>query len=251
MATDLSSMHVRLLLSEGGEGFANVELPEFQYGLHPDAPWISRRYRYAKRVVDIVGASGMFLVCAIPGLLIAAAIRLTSDGPVFYREERIGHGGRPFRIWKFRSMRQNAPRNAEEPDPGGSAAAASDSEDWRIHKADKDFVDPRITPIGAFLRRWSLDELPQVINVLRGEMSLVGPRPIIEAETVMYGNLLPYYMAAMPGLSGLWQVSGRSNLGYDKRSKLDALYVQTWTLSTDFFLLARTIGAVLTRAGAK
>lgn len=245
MATDMSSMHVRLLLSEGEEGFAKVELPDLRYGLHSDEPWKSGRYRYAKRAVDIVGASAMFLVSLIPGLLIAAAIYLTSEGSVFYREERIGRDGRLFRIWKFRSMRQ-AGRNVE-----GLSQEANDHERWRICKADRDVVDPRITPIGAFLRRWSLDELPQVINVLRGEMSLVGPRPIVEAEAVMYGDFLPYYKEAVPGLSGLWQVSGRSNLGYDKRVRLDALYVQTWTLSMDFWVLTKTIGAVLTRAGAR
>lgn len=239
-------MHVRILLSEGEEGFAKVELPDLRYGLHSDEPWKSGRYRYAKRAVDIVGASAMFLVSLIPGLLIAAAICLTSDGPVFYREERIGRGGRLFRIWKFRSMRQGVRQSVKEP-----SQEATDHEHWRIRKGNKEVVDPRITPIGVFLRRWSLDELPQVINVLRGEMSLVGPRPIIEAETVMYGEFLPYYKEALPGLSGLWQVSGRSNLDYDKRAKLDALYVQTWTLSMDFLVLTKTIGAVLTRAGAR
>jgi exopolysaccharide production protein ExoY len=246
VATDMSSMHVRLLLSEGEEGFAKVELPDLRYGLHADEPWKSGRYRFAKRVVDIVGASAMFLAGAVPGLLIATAIYLTSEGPVFYREDRIGRGGRLFRIWKFRSMRQGAQRNTEEP-----SQDACDHEHWRVQKGNSDVVDPRITPIGAFLRRWSLDELPQVINVLRGEMSLVGPRPIIEAETILYGDLLPYYKEAIPGLSGLWQVSGRSNLDYDKRAKLDALYIQKWTLSMDFLVLTKTIGAVLTRAGAR
>jgi exopolysaccharide production protein ExoY len=246
VATDISSMHVRLLLSEGEEGLAKVELPDLRYGMHSDEPWKSGRYRYAKRAIDIVGASAMFLAGMIPGLLIASAIFLTSDGPVFYREDRIGRGGRVFRIWKFRSMRRGVQQNAEEP-----SQEACDHEHWRVRKEDSDVVDPRITPVGAFLRRWSLDELPQVINVLRGEMSLVGPRPIIEAETVRYGDLLPYYKEAVPGLSGLWQVSGRSNVGYDKRVKLDALYVQTWTLSMDFLVLSKTIGAVLTRAGAR
>ncbi len=246
MATNLSSIHVRLLLSEDKAKFAEIELPDLRYGLHSGAPWESRQYRYTKRVVDLVGASAMVLACAVPGLLIAAAISLTSAGPVFYREERIGRGGRPFRIWKFRSMRPSAPRNAEE-----TNQRTSDSEHWRTCKGDKDFVDPRITSIGAFLRRWSLDELPQAINILRGEMSLVGPRPIVQAETALYEDLLPYYLSAVPGLSGLWQVSGRSDLGYDKRAKLDALYVQTWTLSTDFLLLARTAGAVFKRAGAR
>ena len=114
----------------------------------------------------------------------------------------------------------------------------------------KHLRDPRITAIGGFLRRWSLDEIPQLFNVLRGEMSLVGPRPIVETETAFYGDLLPYYLAASPGLSGLWQVSGRSRVDYDRRAKLDALYVQSWSLGADFNILFRTIPAVLSRVGA-
>jgi undecaprenyl-phosphate galactose phosphotransferase len=119
---------------------------------------------------------------------------------------------------------------------------------WRIRKHGN---DPRITPIGRFLRRWSLDELPQLHNVLRGEMSLIGPRPVIKAETHFYKHLLPYYLAAKPGLSGLWQVSGRSDLDYDERAGLDTKYVETWSLRSDFKILLRTIPVVLGRVGAR
>jgi lipopolysaccharide/colanic/teichoic acid biosynthesis glycosyltransferase len=119
---------------------------------------------------------------------------------------------------------------------------------WRIHKHSR---DPRITPVGRFLRRWSLDELPQLINVLRGDMSLIGPRPVIEEEMLLYAHLQPFYLAAAPGMSGLWQVSGRSNVSFAKRADLDAFYVKNWSLRTDFVILAKTIPAVLGRVGAR
>jgi lipopolysaccharide/colanic/teichoic acid biosynthesis glycosyltransferase len=206
-------------------------------------PVYSWRYRYVKRAFDVVCALIMIVAFMIPGLLIAAAVLLTSRGPVFYREERIGRGDRPFRIWKFRSMQRNAARRGHIPDvqPGGTVLQ------WRMRKHLR---DPRITPIGGFLRRWSLDELPQLFNVLRGEMSLIGPRPIVEAETGLYGDLLHFYLAATPGLSGLWQVSGRCKLDYEKRARLDASYVRQWSLRTDLGIFFRTIPAVLGRVGA-
>jgi len=116
---------------------------------------------------------------------------------------------------------------------------------------DKRGHDPRVTRIGRFLRRWSLDEVPQLFNVLRGDMSLIGPRPIVKAETYYYKHLLSFYLAARPGLSGLWQVSGRSDLDYDARARLDADYVQNWTMMADLKILLRTIPAVLGRVGAR
>jgi lipopolysaccharide/colanic/teichoic acid biosynthesis glycosyltransferase len=115
----------------------------------------------------------------------------------------------------------------------------------------KHLTDPRVTKVGGFLRRWSLDELPQLLNVLRGEMSLIGPRPIVQAETVLYGDLLGFYLDAKPGLSGLWQVSGRSDVGYESRATLDASYVRSWSLRGDLVILLRTIPAVLKRVGAR
>ena len=201
------------------------------------------RYRYLKRAIDILGSLLMLLAFAIPGLLIAAAIVLSSRGPVFYREERIGRGGNPFLIWKFRSMHRNAHRQGrvKARQQGGVVL------EWRMCKQRR---DPRITAVGGFLRRWSLDEIPQLLNVLRGEMSLVGPRPIVKAETVLYGDLLSYYLAATPGLSGAWQVSGRSEIDYDDRARLDALYVSLWSVKADLGILFRTLPAVLSRIGA-
>jgi exopolysaccharide production protein ExoY len=214
----------------------------------------SWRYRYLKRSIDFVGSSALLIVCAVPGLAIAAAIRLTSRGPVFYREERIGHKGRPFRIWKFRSMHHrvhsHVPSSIIDISSPVSGVVESNVE-WRMRKGDKNFLDPRITFVGGFLRKWSLDELPQLINVLRGDMSLIGPRPIVRDETSLYGDRFSYYLAAKPGLSGLSQVSGRSNLGYDKRVELDAMYVRNWSLTADIAILARTIPTVLSRTGAR
>jgi lipopolysaccharide/colanic/teichoic acid biosynthesis glycosyltransferase len=119
--------------------------------------------------------------------------------------------------------------------------------EWRMRK---DLKDPRISAVGGFLRRWSLDEIPQLLNVLRGEMSLVGPRPIVKQETAFYGRHLSHYLSVTPGMSGLWQVSGRSDVDYDKRAMLDAFYVETWSLGTDFDILMRTLPAVLRRRGA-
>ena len=201
-------------------------------------------YRGVKRVIDITCSTAMIVVCIIPGILIALAILITTEGPVFYRETRIGRNRRPFRIWKFRSM---AARGTHFIGPEVVRHNEILSR-WRTHK---DAPDPRITKVGKFLRKWSLDELPQLFNVLRGEMSLVGPRPVVEAELQLYRHLEGFYLAATPGLSGLWQVSGRSNLTFPARAQLDASYVQTWSLGKDFVILGRTIPAVLRRVGAR
>lgn len=208
-----------------------------------ELPLESWQYRYVKRTLDIICALLMIAVFLVPGLLIAALIRFTSPYPIFYSEERIGRNGVPFRIWKFRSMRPHAPAQKATAAPAEGVVLQ-----WRI---DKRKHDPRITGIGRFLRRWSLDEVPQVFNVLRGEMSLIGPRPIVKAETYFYKHLLGFYLAATPGLSGLWQVSGRSDLDYIERAKLDASYVRNWSLTADFQILLRTIPAVLGRVGAR
>jgi exopolysaccharide production protein ExoY len=201
-------------------------------------------YLRVKRAIDIFGAVLMILITLAPALLIAAAIVLTSKGPVFYRESRVGRGGRPFRIWKFRSMCEDTSlQSSVKVDRSGGTLLH-----WRIHKHNH---DPRITPVGGFLRRWSLDELPQLINVLWGDMSLIGPRPVIEEEVPLYAHLQHFYLAAAPGMSGLWQVSGRSNVSFARRADLDAFYVLNWSLRADFIILVKTIPAVLGRVGAR
>lgn len=216
--------------------------PRFSLPL-TETPLDSWRYRKVKPFLDLFFALVLLAVFAIPGFLIAAAILLTSRGPIFYRERRIGRSGAPFEIWKFRTMHPH-PVSAAFVTPVHSAKT---SPERRMNKRRN---DPRITKIGGVLRRWSLDEVPQLLNVLRGEMSFIGPRPIVESEIPLYENLLSFYLAATPGLSGLWQVSGRSDLDYVKRANLDAFYVATWSLRADLSILLRTIPAVLSRTGA-
>jgi len=222
---------------------ASESLRSLPFVLPGQLPLESWRYRYLKRALDVIGALLMLLVLLVPGTVIALAILVTSPYPVFYCEERIGRRGIPFRILKFRTMRPHAP-------PHRIAGMHSDGVvlQWRM---DKRRHDPRVTVIGRFLRRWSLDEVPQVFNVLRWDMSLIGPRPIVKAETYYYKHLLAFYLAATPGLSGLWQVSGRSDLDFAERARLDATYVQTWSLTADLKILLRTIPAVLGRKGAR
>lgn len=205
----------------------------------------SWRYAHLKRAIDVIGSVALFAAFALPGLLCALSIVLTSRGPVFYRETRIGRHGRPFRIWKFRTMCDGMQESL------AADAMKCSSEDLMRWRTKKDTPDPRITPTGRFLRRWSLDEIPQILNVIRGEMSLIGPRPVVDAEVALYGDLQHFYLAARPGLSGLWQVSGRSNVSFAARAYLDAQYVRHWTLRKDVGLLIRTVPAVLSRTGAR
>jgi lipopolysaccharide/colanic/teichoic acid biosynthesis glycosyltransferase len=225
------------------DAVASEHMYSTDFLLDADAPVASWRYRFVKRAIDMVCSILLIAVFAVPGLLIAVLIVATSSGPVFYRERRIGRNGRLFRIWKFRSMHRNAAQKAHLPHPQSGAKVI----EWRMHKHLR---DPRITTVGGFLRRWSLDELPQLLNVFTGDMSLIGPRPIVEAETALYGKLIFVYITATPGLSGLWQVSGRSHIDYDKRAKLDAQYIQSWSLGADFMIFLRTFPAVLSRIGA-
>lgn len=210
----------------------------------PITPVESWSYRFVKRFLDVLVSALMMAALAIPAVFIALLIWLSSKGPIFYRERRIGRNGNEFLIWKFRSMRYDPPRHSHVAEARTGPVVL----EWRMRKLG---ADPRVTPVGAFLRRWSLDELPQLINVICGEMSLVGPRPIVESEAVFYGKLFAYYLAAKPGMSGLWQVSGRSDIGYDLRIKLDAIYVGSWTLKSDFAILLRTVPAVFGCKGAR
>lgn len=202
----------------------------------------SLRYKVDKRILDVLFAILLLPPCLVVCTLLAVLVRCSSRGPVFYREFRIGRNGEPFLIWKFRTMyidaeRQRAPEDAER----------TELQLRSFHKHDG---DPRVTPVGRILRRWSLDELPQLINVLSGEMSMIGPRPIVAAESKLYGEDFPYYCAVRPGLSGLWQVSGRSDLSYPERVKLDRSYVHNWSLAMDLEILLKTIPTVLKTDGA-
>lgn len=200
--------------------------------------------RLLKLLIDLTATAigGVLILPFI--LLIALLIKLDSPGPVFYRQVRIGQGGKPFKAWKFRSMVLNAD------------AALKDylkqhpelHEAWkREHKLKH---DPRVTRVGRFLRHTSLDELPQLWNILRGEMSLVGPRPIVDEEIWRYGEKFSLYTKVTPGLTGLWQVSGRNDITYEERVNLDAYYVRNWSVWLDVYILIRTVWVVISAEGA-
>lgn len=216
-----------------------------QLSLVPSDSRLDRwQYRIVKRTMDILGSAFGIALFLVPGLLIAAAVAFSSKGPVFYREARIGRGGRIFYIWKFRSMHT-------QPPPRARGDAAHNFEVLSRLRTSKDMADPRITPVGKLLRQWSLDELPQLFNVFLGEMSLIGPRPVVHSELRLYSHLVGFYLAATPGMSGLWQVSGRSDVSFPNRARLDATYVRKWSLMMDFTILSRTVPAVLQRVGAR
>ncbi|HWE51213.1 MAG TPA: undecaprenyl-phosphate galactose phosphotransferase WbaP [Bryobacteraceae bacterium] len=197
-----------------------------------------------KRSIDLL-LTAVIGIFALPIMLAAAiAIKFDSPGPVFFSHRRIGRGGKEFRAWKFRSMIINAETVLEDYLDKNPAAR----EEWDASQKLKD--DPRVTRLGRFLRKSSIDELPQLWNVLRGEMSLVGPRPIVQAEIARYGIDFEKYKWVQGGLTGLWQVSGRSDASYTERVSYDCFYVHNWSVWLDLCILFRTIGTVLSRVGA-
>lgn len=199
--------------------------------------------RMVKAAIDITLAALLLVLSSFLFLILAVASRL-DGGPMLYAHRRVGAGGRPFYCLKFRTMVVNADRVLEEALARDPALAA----EWEATRKLVD--DPRVTRLGRILRKTSLDELPQLINVLRLEMSLVGPRPIVESEVPLYGEAIAQYYATRPGLTGLWQVSGRSNTSYARRVQLDVWYVNNWTVWNDIAVLFKTIPAVLRRQGA-
>jgi exopolysaccharide production protein ExoY len=201
-------------------------------------------YCLIKRLLDIAIVCAL-LPCLLPLLLVAALlVRISSPGPILYSQRRIGRFGREFRLWKFRSMYVDGEqilRKHLQENPGAAR-------EWE--QARKLRIDPRVTRLGRVLRRTSLDELPQFLNVLTGSMSLVGPRPIVLAEKINYREAYFFYASAKPGLTGLWQVSGRSDVSYHQRVQLDEEYVRGWRLTLDLRILWRTAGVVWGAKGA-
>lgn len=198
----------------------------------------------AKAVFDRIAAGvGLILLSPVIAAVMIALV-LREPGPVLFAHPRIGKGGRPFWCIKFRTMAPEAEQIlarhlAEDPDA---------AEEWDATQKLRD--DPRVTVLGRFLRRSSLDELPQLLNILGGEMSVVGPRPIVREEVRHYGAAIDDYIAVRPGLTGLWQVSGRSDVGYRDRVRMDREYVQNRTLRGDLVIIWKTIGVVLRREGS-
>ena len=207
---------------------------------HNLAKWSSR---LLKRSFDIVAALGIILILSPLLLFIFGKVK-KDGGPAIYGHERIGKDGKSFKCLKFRSMVVNSAEVLEEVLKHDPVAKAEWSASFKLKN------DPRITRIGEFLRRTSLDELPQLFNVLKGEMSLVGPRPIIAAELARYNDEVDYYLLSKPGMTGLWQVSGRSDVDYNTRVYLDTWYVKNWSMWNDIAILFKTVTVVLKKDGA-
>lgn len=205
---------------------------------------LDARSQKIKRAADILMALCLIVLALPLALAIAAAIALETRGPVFFIHTRIGKGGRRFRMWKFRSMVVDADvvlkRHLDE--------NREHLSEWLRTRKLK--CDPRVTRVGWLLRRSSLDELPQLWNVLRGDMSMVGPRPIVQQEIARYGPVFSLYSRVTPGLTGLWQVSGRNDTSYRERIALDAQYIRNWSLLGDLRVLLRTVRVVICGHGA-
>ncbi len=183
----------------------------------------------------------MLLFLAPVALAVALAVRLTSRGPVFFCQDRVGSGGRTFRMVKFRSMYVDAEKRR------AALERRNVNSDGLLFKIPD---DPRITPVGRFIRKYSLDEIPQLINVLSGKMSLVGPRPNLPSEVARYGDDMRRRLLVKPGITGLWQISGRNDLTWLETVQLDLRYVENWTLGYDLMILWKTPSAVARAAGA-
>ena len=196
-----------------------------------------------KRLFDLLTASSL-LVLLSPVMLVLAALVKRDGGPAFFGHTRVGQNGQPFQCYKFRSMVVNSQEVLTELLSNNAEARAEWEKDFKLKN------DPRVSRIGHILRKTSLDELPQLWNVIKGEMSLVGPRPVVKAELERYGEDVSYYLEAKPGVTGLWQVSGRNDVDYETRVYLDAWYVKNWSLWTDISILFKTIGVVFFRQGA-
>jgi undecaprenyl-phosphate galactose phosphotransferase len=231
LVPDLLDVVAGQLTVEGVEGVPMVEMGNNLGRYYP---------QLVKRVFDLI-VGGAITVLLSPVLIVCALLVLMSGpGPILFHHVRLGKGRREFPQFKFRTMLKNADEIlARDPELAR-----------RFHEGFKLKDDPRITRFGRFLRRWSLDELPQLFNVLRGEMSLVGPRPIVEREIEKYGVFADALFSITPGMTGLWQVSGRSDVGYEERVKLDLLYIERWTLWEDLRILLLTPGAVLGGRGS-
>ena len=195
---------------------------------------------FLKRVVDLLISISAIIILSPLLLVVALAIKLTSKGDIFYTQTRIGEGGRPFEMIKFRSMVQNA---------GSMKVALSDVNemDGPVFKMKN---DPRITAIGRFIRKHSIDELPQIINIIKGEMSVVGPRPPLPQEVEAYTAWQAKRLSVTPGLTCIWQVSGRNNITFDEWMQMDMNYIENWSLALDLKLIFKTFKVVLSGDGA-
>ena len=209
--------------------------------IHVSTPKLTGGKAVAKRAFDITFAGALVILLSPVFVLLGVLVKLSSKGPIFYRQERVGLRGTTFHMLKFRSMKENADEQLQ------ALLAVQGSAKTPLFKV---LNDPRITPVGQTLRKYSLDELPQLLNVLGGSMSLVGPRPQREGEVALYDDAAHRRLYVSPGMSGLWQVSGRSNLNWDESIRLDLYYVENWSLMGDIVILFRTFRAVVKSTGA-
>jgi Undecaprenyl-phosphate galactose phosphotransferase WbaP len=213
-----------------------LELPHQQFH--------KRSAAILKRVLDLATSTFLLLLLSPVFATIAIVIKLTSRGPILFGHSRFGRESQPFEALKFRTMVADADKIL-------ASHLELHPEEWLEWQRDQKLrKDPRITKVGKWLRRYSLDELPQLLNVFAGEMSLVGPRPIMESEILKYGRSYDLYIRVHPGITGLWQVSGRNNTTYEQRISFDEYYVRNWSIWLDLYILIRTVKVVLTAKGA-
>jgi exopolysaccharide biosynthesis polyprenyl glycosylphosphotransferase len=215
---------------------ADLGLPLLEVGY----PRLDNTQRTLKRLLDVTGSLAGLVVLSPLLLGVAVAVKVTSPGPILYRQKRVGADEEVFLFYKFRSMYRDADRRQ-------AALEAKNEAEGAVFKMRD---DPRVTPVGRFIRRWSIDELPQLINVLKGEMSLVGPRPLPLRDFEKMSEFHKGRLAAIPGMSGYWQISGRSDLSFEEMVRLDLYYIENWSLSFDVKIILKTIGAVLRHEGA-
>lgn len=242
---DLEPHHVDLVVAPGvvdvsGPRLAMRPVADLPL-IHVEKPQYHGANRFTKALFDRVGAA--ILIAALAPLLIAVAItiKMHDQGPIFFRQKRVGQNGRTIKMWKFRSMVPDADKRIDE------VRKALGQDEVAFFKSNQ---DPRITPIGRIIRRTSIDELPQLFNVLAGEMSLVGPRPLVDGEGSQIHGFLERRMLVKPGMTGLWQVSGRSELSESERVRLDLYYIENWSMIQDLLIMWKTVRAVIRSEGA-
>lgn len=245
LSWELESLNIDLLVAPGVVDVAGPRLHMRPVAglplIHVEKPQYNGAKQFQKRAFDL-GFAGMALLCGLPLLtLIALAVKLTSQGPVFYRQQRIGLDGKPFYMVKFRTMVVGADQLVEE------LADLNTADSGVLFKIPN---DPRVTPVGRFLRRYSLDEIPQFFNVLKRDMSVVGPRPPLAGEVESYDDDARKRLLVRPGVTGLWQVSGRSDLSWEDSVRLDLFYVENWSMMADLVIALKTVRVVLNHSGA-
>jgi exopolysaccharide biosynthesis polyprenyl glycosylphosphotransferase len=245
LSWELEKLDVDLLVAPGVVDVAGPRLQMRPVAglplIHVEKPQYSGAKRFEKRLFDVVFSSTV-LLCGLPVLLVVAiAVKFTSKGPIFYRSERIGLDGRAFEMIKFRTMVDGADALVDK------LVALNVIEGGVLFKMRS---DPRVTPVGRFLRKHSIDELPQFINVLKRDMSVVGPRPPLATEVKSYDDYAKRRLLVRPGITGLWQVSGRSDLSWEDSVRLDLFYVENWSMIADLLIAVKTVKAVLSHSGA-